>query len=136
MPDFAQQHSRPTPFALRRRSFLRFGGVTLASTAAQLLGLRRSEAAAPSRDATADQVLFLWLPGGVTHHESFDPKPAAPEEIRGPIEAIETNVPGVRFAEVLPHLTRHMDKLALIRSYAAGTNDHFEGQAYAPGLPR
>lgn len=130
MPDFAQQHSRATPFALRRRSFLRFGGVTLAATAAQLLGLRRSEAAA-GFGATADQVLFLWLPGGVTHHESFDPKPTAPEEIRGPIEAIETNVPGVRFAEVLPHLTRHMDKLALIRSYAAGTNDHFEGQAYA-----
>lgn len=131
MSDFERQHRRATPFALRRRNFLRFGGVTLAATAAQLLGLRRTGAETTSRAATADQVLFLWLPGGVTHHESFDPKPEAPEEIRGPIEAIETNVPGVRFAEVLPHMTRHMDKLALIRSYAAGTNDHFEGQAYA-----
>jgi hypothetical protein len=76
-------------------------------------------------------VLFLWLPGGVTHHESFDPKPEAPEEIRGDIRAIETNVPGVRFAEVLPCLARHMDKLALIRSFAAGTEDHFLAQAYA-----
>ncbi|MFN0056208.1 MAG: DUF1501 domain-containing protein [Planctomycetales bacterium] len=131
MTDYASQHRHPTPFALRRRSFLRFGGVTLAATAAQLLGVRGSAAPSPARDATADQVLFLWLPGGVTHHESFDPKPEAPEEVRGPIQAIETNVPGIRFAEVLPSLARHMDKIALIRSYAAGTNDHFEGQAYA-----
>ncbi|RPI86307.1 MAG: DUF1501 domain-containing protein, partial [Planctomycetaceae bacterium] len=89
--------------------------------------------AAPADDrfATADQVVFLWLPGGVTHHESFDPKPQAPEEIRGPIQAIETSVSGVRFAETLPFLARHMDKLAVVRSFAAGTNDHFDGQAYA-----
>ncbi len=129
--DFAAQHRRTAPLALHRRSFLRFGGVTLASTAAQLLGTRLSPATESRAAATADQVLFLWLPGGVTHLESFDPKPEAPEEVRGDIQAIETNVPGVRFAEVLPHLAGHMEKLALIRSYAAGTNDHFEGQAYA-----
>jgi hypothetical protein len=127
---FSEQHWRMPPLALHRRSFLRWGGVTLAATAAQLLHARTSKAAT-SHPATADQVLFLWLPGGVTHHESFDPKPEAPESIRGDIEAIETNVAGVRFAEVLPALAAHMDKIALIRSYAAGTNDHFEGQAYA-----
>jgi len=95
------------------------------------MGLGEACASNSPADASADQVLFLWLPGGVTHHESFDPKPEAPEEVRGPIQAIETNVPGVRFAEVLPSLAAHMDKIALVRSYAAGTNDHFEGQAYA-----
>jgi len=128
---FAAQHRRPAPLALHRRSLLRWGGVTLAASAAQLLGTGNSRAAIPRGSATADQVLFLWLPGGVTHHESFDPKPEAPEAIRGDIQAIETNVPGVRFAETLPHLAAHMEKIALIRSYAAGTNDHFEGQAYA-----
>jgi hypothetical protein len=130
-PDFEREHRRPAPLNLHRRSFLRWGGITLAAGAAELMGLGRAQAAHAAGAATADQVLFLWLPGGVTHHESFDPKPEAPQEIRGDIEAIETNVPGVRFAEVLPALARHMDKLALIRSYAAGTNDHFEGQAYA-----
>lgn len=129
--NFAAQHRRSPPLALHRRSFLRWGGVTLAATAAELMGLRTAAAAESKSGATADQVLFLWLPGGVTHHESFDPKPEAPEAVRGDIQAIETNVAGVRFAEVLPSLARHMDKLALIRSYAAGTNDHFEGQAYA-----
>lgn len=123
---------RVNPFSLHRRNFLRIGGVTLASTAWPLLPGPTLEAApADDRFATADQVVFLWLPGGVTHHESFDPKPEAPEEIRGPIQAIDTNVPGVRFAEPLPYLARHMDKLAVVRSFAAGTNDHFDGQAYA-----
>lgn len=131
MSSFSREHCRPAPFALRRRSFLRWGGVTVAATATQLLCGQDSAHAAAASNATADQVIFLWLPGGVTHHESFDPKPEAPEEIHGPIQAIETNVPGVRFAETLPHLAQHMDKIALIRSYAAGTNDHFQGQAYA-----
>ena len=123
---------RLTPFEWHRRDLLRFGGVALASAACPLLNAPQV-AATPlaERLATADQVVFLWLPGGVTHHESFDPKPEAPQEIRGPIEAIETNVPGIRFAEVLPHLARQADKLAVIRSFAAGTNDHFDGQAYA-----
>jgi len=127
-PSFRLPHF---PIRPNRRSFLRFGGVTLAAAACELFGQRATVLASPSRNATADSVVFLWLPGGVTHHESFDPKPEAPEEIRGDIKAIETNVAGVRFAEVMPHLARHMDKLALVRSFAAGTDDHFKGQAYA-----
>lgn len=123
------------PLGPSRRSFLRFGGVTLATAACELFnndGVPVSAAEAiAGKGATADSVLFLWLPGGVTHHESFDPKPEAPAEIRGDIKAIETNVAGVRFAEVMPNLARHMDKLALIRSFAAGTDDHFNAQAYA-----
>src|SRR5262245_28549986 len=107
----ATPYRRAAPFALHRRDWLRFGGVTLAGSAVQLLLGRTAAAVETTRQATADQVLFLWLPGGVTHHESFDPKPEAPEAIRGPIEAIETSVTGVRFAETLPHLARHMDKL-------------------------
>ncbi len=121
-----------TPHARQRRSFLRVGGVTLAASAAQLLH-GRVTTAAPSADriASADQVVCLWLPGGVTHHESFDPKPQAPEEVRGPIRPIDTCVPGIQFAETLPHLARQADKMAVVRSFAAGTNDHFDGQAYA-----
>ena len=127
------------PQTCPRRDLLRIAGVSLAASAAELFGIRqKASAATPAENnlekrsgATADSVLFLWLPGGVTHHESFDPKPEAPTEIRGDIQAIPTNIPGVRFAEVLPSLAQHMDKIALVRSYAAGTNDHFDGQAYA-----
>ena len=76
-------------------------------------------------------MLFLWLPGGVTHHESFDPKPDAPSEIRGDITCINTNVPGIRLAEVMPQMARHMEKVALVRSYKSGNDDHFLAQAFA-----
>lgn len=119
------------PVAPHRRNFLRIGGVTVAAAAWELFGHRGQAIAKPELPATADSVLFLWLPGGVTHHESFDPKPDAPYEIHGDIQAINTNVPGVRFAEVMPHLARHMDKMAVVRSFASGTPDHFDAQAYA-----
>ena len=125
------------PGIFSRRDLLRFGGVSLAGTVGELLGTRGA-GAAPARaasrargSAVADQVLFLWLPGGVTHHESFDPKPDAPREVRGEIGAIDTNVSGVRFAEVMPLMARQMHRLALVRSFAAGTDDHFKAQAYA-----
>src|SRR5580693_9063248 len=112
-----------------RRTLLRIGGVSLAASALELFGmptpppLRSLRGGGggdhppptprgPARQAhsgTADAVLFLWLPGGVTHHESFDPKPDAPPEVRGEIRPIATNVPGVHVAEVLPCLARHMD---------------------------
>jgi hypothetical protein len=111
-----------------RRHFLRVGGVTLAASALNLLG---GPVQAVAGKATADQVVFLWLPGGVTHHESFDPKPEAPSEIRGDIKPIDTNVPGVRFAEVMVELAKHADKLALVRSFRAGNDDHFLAQAFA-----
>src|SRR5258708_11728784 len=115
------------------RQLVRIGGVPLASSVFDILGTCAANRS-PKRgesSATADQVLFLWLPGGVTHHESFDPKPDAPAEVRGELTTIQTSVPGVRFSEVMPQLAKHMDKLAVIRSFAAGTNDHFLGQAFA-----
>ncbi len=71
-------HGRRSPFDLHRRSLLRWGGVTLAAGLPQMLGLGGRSASAAMKvnpHATADQVLFLWMPGGVTHHESFDPNP-------------------------------------------------------------
>jgi hypothetical protein len=115
--------------SLNRRHFVRIGGITLAGSALDVLCHARSNA--PPTKAVADQVVFLWLPGGVTHHESFDPKPDAPAEVRGDIKSIATNVPGIRFAEVMVELAKHMDKLALIRSYRAGNDDHFLAQAFA-----
>ncbi len=116
-----------------RRDFLRVGGVTLAAASWELFNTPPPAFAGTraSRSATADSVVFLWLPGGVTHHESFDPKPDAASGIRTEVGLIGTSVPGVQFTEVLPQLARHMDKLALVRSFAAGTEDHFLGQALA-----
>src|SRR5215212_10303885 len=53
--------------------------------------------------ATAQSVIHIFMPGGMAHQESFDPKPFAPVEYRGPFGSIETNVPGVRINEHLKH---------------------------------
>src|SRR5262249_6692272 len=85
----------------------------------------------PAPAGSARSVIFLWLAGGVTHIDSFDPKPDAPEEIRGTLETIQTDLPGIRFTEVMPGLARQMRRFALIRSCSHDSTDHFISQARA-----
>src|SRR6187401_542239 len=107
-----------------RRSFLRVGG--LSALALGLPGLLRAEAVAgKGRRSRAHSVILVYLGGGLSHHDSFDLKAEAPEEVRGKYQAIETNVPGLRIGELLPRMARVMDKVALIRS-GAHNNDHHE----------
>src|SRR5690606_27483034 len=71
-----------------------------------------------------------WMGGGVTHIDSFDPKPEAPEEIRGTLTAIPTVLPGVNFCETMPHMAAVADKLTLVRSFSHDSNDHLLSQAF------
>jgi hypothetical protein len=109
-----------------RRDFLRVGTLApLGLSLAHLLGQQAACAgdAAPKRRAKS--VLLVFLGGGISHHDSFDMKPAAPEEIRGKYKPIATNVAGLEICELLPKLAQSMDKLALVRS-GAHNNDHHE----------
>ena len=109
-----------------RRDLLRLSALGLAAG-----GLPRHPAAHAARLAKAKSVILLWMAGGVTHHDSFDPKPDAPEEIRGTLAAIQTTLPGVRFTEVMPQLAKQTHRLALVRTFATGNDDHFLSQAMA-----
>src|SRR4051794_2231474 len=71
------------------------------------------------------------MAGGVTHIDSFDPKPDAPEEVRGTLGTIDTRLPGVRFAESMPEMARQAHRVSLVRSFSHDSNDHFLSQAYA-----
>jgi hypothetical protein len=91
----------------------------------------------------AKNVIFLWLQGGPPQHETFDPKPDAPVDIRGPFKPIATNVPGIRYCELLPRTARHADKLAVIRSLSTRDDNHdvsgywlMTGYSYGPGSAR
>ena len=91
----------------------------------------------------AKNVIFLWLQGGPPQHETFDPKPDAPLEIRGPFKPIATNVPGIQFCELLPRTAQIADKLAVVRSLATDDNNHdvsgywvLTGYPYGPGSAR
>ncbi|MGC8644097.1 MAG: DUF1501 domain-containing protein, partial [Isosphaeraceae bacterium] len=96
-----------------RRDFLRVGGVGLGTLGLSLHELSAGEPA-PSSDHRA--VILLNLVGGPSQLETWDPKPDAPPEIRGPFRSIPTRVAGVRMIEHLPRLAARMDRLALVRS--------------------
>ncbi len=117
-----------------RRDLLRVGSLGVAATLVPDPSSSAPGSEAPAREepiGSCRSVILLWLAGGVTHLESFDPKPEAPEAVRGTLGAIATRLPGVRFSETLPCLARVADRLAVLRSYSHGDNDHFVAQAYA-----
>ncbi len=72
-------------------------------------------------------VIQIWLGGGPSQFETFDPKPAAPAEIRGPYSAIDTKLTGVQFCEKLPMTAQVADRAAIIRTVSHTTNGHFVG---------
>src|SRR6185436_18156163 len=109
-----------------RRDFLRLGAVGALALPTLLQAEANAQNPAPNRRAArARSVILVYLGGGLSHHDSFDLKPDAPEEIRGIYSPIATNVPGTRIGELLPRMARVMDKVALIRS-GAHNNDHHE----------
>ncbi|MBW3539043.1 MAG: DUF1501 domain-containing protein [Planctomycetes bacterium] len=109
-----------------RRDVLRVGSLTLAAA----LWPGSNGRAANAATAKAKSVIYLWMGGGVTHIDSFDPKPEAPEEIRGTLTAIDTRLPGVQFCETMPHLAHIADRLAVVRSFSHDSNDHLLSQVY------
>lgn len=110
-----------------RRDFLQagllgMGGLTLP----QLLRARAAEAGrGPSGKNTS--VVWLWLGGGPTHVETFDPKMSAPSEYRSAVGAVKTNVVGVELGGVFPQLAKQADKLAIVRSFAHRNSGHGGG---------
>ncbi len=115
---------------ISRRSFLRAGSLGVGVSALNLSGLLRSraEAAAAGHPGPGDRsVILVWLDGGPPQHETYDPKPDAPAEFRGPLAAMETKVPGIVISELLPYHARMMDRMTLIRSVYHNNGDHFTG---------
>ncbi len=107
-----------------RRSFLRAGFLGLAGLG--LGDLLRARASSGSRLTGDDlSVILVWLDGGPPQHETYDPKPEAPTDIRGPLKAIGTAVPGIRISELLPEHARMMDRMSIIRSLHHDNGDHF-----------
>ena len=94
--------------------------------------LRRAfsaETGSPQR-IEASSCILIWLDGGPSHYETFDPKPLAPKEVRGEFEPIATKVPGGYFSQHLPRLAGIADKLAIIRSICHNQGNHGAGNHY------
>jgi Protein of unknown function (DUF1501) len=107
---------------ISRRSFLRVGAIgPLGLTLADYLALRAS---ARTTDGKARSVILLWLWGGPSQLDTFDMKPDAPIDYRGPFMPIATRVPGLRICELLPNLARCADKFSLVRTMHHDETDH------------
>ncbi len=100
-----------------RRELLRVGGLGLLGTGlADLLRLEAHAAAPAGRSARAKSVVFIFQSGGPSQHETFDPKPDAPDGIRGEYGTTQTKLAGVRFCEHLPRLAARADRFSVVRT--------------------
>lgn len=133
------------PLHVSRRDFLHVGVVGgLGLTLAEFLRIKEARADLKdyaSVEGPAKSVIYIFLPGGVAHQETFDPKPYAPVEYRGPFGTIDTNVSGVKFSEKMVKTAQVMDKLVVCNSmthgeaaHERGTHNMFTGYRPSPAL--
>ena len=94
-----------------------------------------------THEPVAQGIIQIFLPGGIAHQESFDPKPYAPAEYRGPFGAIDTAITGIQFGQFLPNIAKIADKITVIRSmshgeaaHERGTQNMFTGYRPSPAL--
>ena len=107
---------------LSRRELIRVGG--LGALGLGLPALRAGRAATLAGRPRANSCLIIFLSGGPPQHATFDPKPAAPIEIRGPFLPIATSVPGLQFSELLPLSAARAHRMCVIRSMTTGIHSH------------
>ena len=117
---------------ITRRNCLEFGlRAFIGSGFVDMLRLRGTAAPSPNRMvAKAKSCILIWLDGGPSHFETFDPKPDAPSEIRGELTAIRTTTPVVLFSGTLPQLAGCFDQFAVIRSIRHDQGNHGAGNHY------
>mgnify|MGYP002622674448 FL=1 len=112
---------------LSRRSFIRAGFVGGAGlTLADYLRLRQAQAATSGGPARPERsVILVWQHGGPSQLDTFDMKPAATAEVRGPYRPMSTSVSGIHICEHMPYHAQVMDKLTIHRGFTHGNSDHY-----------
>jgi hypothetical protein len=107
---------------LSRRAFLQIGGSSVLGLS--LWDWLRVQSGAAPAGGTARSVILLWLWGGPSQLDTWDPKPDAPLDFRGPFAAIPTRVPGTRIGELFPQLADVADQYTIVRSLHTSSSDH------------
>ena len=110
-----------------RRNFITIGALGLGGLS--LDNLLRAEAQS-SAATDCRSVIMIYLAGGPTQHETFDPKPNAPDNVRGSYGSIATSLPGVHFCELVPKLATRADKFSIVRTLTGMKNRHESFQCY------
>jgi hypothetical protein len=129
--------------ALSRRDFMHIGMIgTLGLSLPNMLRLKGAEIpGVESFNAMADSVIHIYLPGGMAQHESWDPKPFASPDYRGPYTPIKTSIPGEYVGEKFVNIAKIMNKLTVVRSmthgeaaHERGTHNMFTGYRPSPAI--
>ncbi|MFO0824233.1 MAG: DUF1501 domain-containing protein [Gemmataceae bacterium] len=125
---------------ITRRSFLQAGILGGAFTLPDLLRAKAAQSPTSTPRVENPSVILFWMSGGPGHMETWDPKPDAVDQFRGPFGAVKTTVPGIQFGELLPEHAKIADKLTILRGVNHGSGDHtkanhwmltgFEGPAF------
>lgn len=134
MLNFLGNRLAPNCDGTSRREFLSVGSLALGGLSLSgLLRLNKAAAAtssAPSSSMKDVSVVWIWLGGGPTHVETFDPKMTAPAEFRSVVGATKTSVPGVEIGGLLPQMAKQAHRMAFLRSFAHGNSGHAGGTHY------
>jgi hypothetical protein len=125
--------SREGLTVLSRRNMLKASLAGIAGLTVPGLLRSRAEAAAKGQPKSPKSVILLWMTGGPSHIDTWDPKPDRPLENRGPFATISTRLPGVRVCEHLPKQAAMLDKFTLIRSVDATTSNHEPNMVFQTG---
>ena len=109
-----------------RRSLLRAGMLTAFGLGLDDLFRLRSLAGTPGgiKPTKVKHCILIWMAGGPSHIDTFDPKPDAPVDVKGQFKPIDTAVPGLKISEVFPNLAKVMDRVTLVRSVTSPEADH------------
>ena len=125
---------------MNRRKFLTVGSLTGLGLSLPAYLKAKAENSL-THHSKAESVIYIYLPGGMSHQESFGPKPLAPVEYRGPLNSISTKIPGVFFSQYLSETAKIADKITVINSmthsetaHERGTNNMFTGYRPSPAL--
>jgi len=116
--------TRRTFLSQAAKTLLGVGALPLVSTIARA----KPGATDVSTTGSAQRVIYLYMGGGMSHLDTFDPKPG--EETQGPVDALDTNVPGIRVSAYFPRMAKQMDKVAVINSLSSTQGAHAQGRYF------
>jgi hypothetical protein len=127
----SSDHSQLCGGSLTRRDFLHAGSLLpMGLGMTELFAQRSAEAGKTSTKIRAKSCILIWLDGGPSHLETFDLKPSAPKEVRGPFQSRSTKVPGIQISELLPQTAEMMKDIAIVRSMTSPLGEHNFGTHY------